>query len=108
MECFTPGFAIIRTITGNGRILLDSTLGTGFKHIFTFALLFAFFCGVDSPPPFSDLFLKRKSYTKIWGRHIFKDNFSLKVGGTLPKIVINLPRTCEKLHCKGEPYWFSG
>ena len=24
------------------------------------------------------------------------------------KIVINLPRTYEKLHCKGEPYWISG
>ena len=27
---------------------------------------------------------------------------------TLPKIVINLPLTFEKLHCKGEPYQFSG
>ena len=25
-----------------------------------------------------------------------------------PKIVINIPRTNEKLHCIGEPYWFSG
>ena len=25
-----------------------------------------------------------------------------------PKLVINLPRTYEKLHCKGEPYRFSG
>ena len=25
-----------------------------------------------------------------------------------PKIVINLPRTYEKLHCKGEPYRFGG
>ena len=25
-----------------------------------------------------------------------------------PKIVMNFPRTCVKLHCKGEPYRFSG
>ena len=29
-------------------------------------------------------------------------------GGTLPQIVINLPWTYEKLHCKKEPYRFSG
>ena len=29
-------------------------------------------------------------------------------GATLPKIVINLSRTYEKLHCKGGPCRFSG
>ena len=30
------------------------------------------------------------------------------MGVPSPKIVRNLPRTYEKLHCKGEPYRFSG
>ena len=41
------------------------------------------------------------------GSTIFWDDFSFEGGGNLPKIVINLPGTYEKLLCKGEPYWFS-
>ncbi len=33
-----------------------------------------------------------------------RDNFSWESGGTLPQMVLNLPRTYEKLHSKGELY----
>ena len=39
---------------------------------------------------------------------LFLGAFLLGDGGTLPKIVINLPRTYEKLQCKEEVYWSSG
>ena len=43
------------------------------------------------------------------GRVIFsRGDFSWEGGGTLPKIVENLPWTYEKLHCYGEPDRFSG
>ena len=35
-------------------------------------------------------------------------NIFNRTSGTLPKNVINLPRTYEKLPCKGEQYRFSG
>ncbi len=39
---------------------------------------------------------------------VFRAHFSWKGGDTLPQIVKNLNRTHEKLHCKGEPYYFIG
>ena len=59
--------------------------------------------GIRAPPP--PLFFNfHSSFKKEKG----KGNFSLESGGILPKIGINLPRTYEKLHCKGEPLWYSG
>ena len=49
--------------------------------------------------------LMKKSY----GDYFFHWVISLgRVVLPSPKIVINLPRTNEKVHCKGETYWFSG
>ena len=50
-------------------------------------------------------FKKLRKYFKRG--HFFRGDLSWEVGGTLPKIVINLPRIYEKLHCKGEPYRLS-
>ena len=44
--------------------------------------------------------VKKKYNLKIFF-FVFFGDFSWKGGGTLPKIVINLPMTYEKLHCKG-------
>ena len=39
----------------------------------------------------------------------FRGNISWEDGvEPSPKIVINLPKFYKKLHCKGDPYWFSG
>ncbi len=45
--------------------------------------------------------------SSLYAKKIFFYDFSWEGGGTLPKIVINLPRTYAKLPCKGEPDWFS-
>ena len=58
---------------------------------------------------FSILVLKRK---KIFlGLYFFSRGnfFQCECGSILPrKIVINMPRAFEKLHCKRKPYQFSG
>ena len=58
--------------------------------------------GVEFDNTIFILDLKRKE--KIWGVGL---DFFWEGGGTLPKIVINLPQTYEKLLCKGEQYRFS-
>ena len=45
----------------------------------------------------------------MWGGGFFFEEICLKGMVVLyPKKVINLPRICENLYCKGEPYRFSG
>ncbi len=63
----------------------------------------------SSPPP-AILILISKSWKNFLGVSIiFLGLISLgRVLVLSPKIVINLPRTNEKLHSKGEPDWFSG
>ena len=47
-------------------------------------------------------------YKNSLSSFISRGDFSWEGGVALPKIAINLPRTFEKLHCKGEPYRFNG
>ena len=57
---------------------------------------------------FLTLDFKRKSEFFFEGIIFSRGDLSWEGGGTIPKIVINLPRTYEKLHFKGESYRFSG
>ena len=56
------------------------------------------------PPIFNFIFNKKKLFlmVKSWG------DFSLEVGGILPRISYKLHWTYEEIHCRGEPYLFSG
>ena len=53
----------------------------------------------------------KKKFNWGWGELFSRGDFSWEGRGTILKIKIKkimmLPRTYEKLHCKGEPYWFS-
>ena len=54
-----------------------------------------------------NIVLKEK-YKIIKGAIILRAISLGRVAVPSPKIIIKLPRTYEKLHCKGEPYRFSG